>query len=318
MKKINTFFRKNKSIIFIFVVILSIIFFSFYQYFKDYYSYSKSYYEIKEKCYKKDIKGNKYCSFFSDESQLNNYIENNNPKEKFDKLDAITLTCEIVENNLFSILQLLSPMLIIIAIIGTVHAEFNSGMFKNYLMRMNYKQYLKKKIFQLMKIAFILPCSLIIIFVCSCLITKFNFNVDPTVKNIVVYDSWKYKNFIFYGFMICLLQYIMSIVYGCIGLFYSVKNKNPIITSIIAYITFIFEDLIIYIIIYSIIINKVFGLKELTEYFNITGYWFFNQPMNYAILILIAFLIFLCNFIFICYKLSNKEKVVIENEKQNA
>lgn len=137
MKKPYIFFRKNKTIIYIFLLILFIILYSYHQYFSDYYSYSNSYYEIKENCYN-DNTNNKKCSYFSNKEALNNYIKNNDPVEKFNKLDAITLTCEIIENNLYSILQLVSPILIIIAVIGTLHSEISSGMFKNYLTRMPY------------------------------------------------------------------------------------------------------------------------------------------------------------------------------------
>lgn len=316
MKKLYIFFRKNRVIFYIFLVILFIILYSYHQYFSDYYSYSDSYSEIKENCYNNT--NNKKCSYFSNKEELNNYIKNNNPVEKFNKLDTITLTCEIIENNLYSVLQLVSPILIIIAVIGTLHSETSSGMFKNYLTRMPYKNYLKKNIITVSKIATLIPISLILIFLISCFITKFNFTIDDSVKKIAVYNSWKYNNFILYGIIICFVQYIMSFVYGLIGLICSFKNKSSIISIILAYIIFLIEELLIYIVIYSIIINNILGIKGLTEYFNIAGFWFFNQKTNFILLIIISLVILFVNFIIIYIKLSNKEKVVIDNEKQNA
>ena len=231
-------------------------------------------------------------------------------------MDAITLTCEIVENELFSILQLLAPLLIIASVVGAVNGMFNTGMFKYYLTRVNYRTFLKTTFKNVFKIALIIPCSLIIIFIISCLITKFNFNVNESTKIMAVYSKYKYNNFLLYGIIICVLQYLMSIVYGMIALFSSTKNKNPVISVIVSYVIFLLEYLFVYIGVYAIILNKILGFKDLTDYFNITGYWFFDGNINYLLLILIASLIVVFNFIFIYYKLINKEKVVMEYEKQ--
>lgn len=309
--------KKNKYIIIICFFLLFIILFSFYQYFSDYYSYSSSYYEIKEKCLEQGKK-EKICSYFSDKIELKNYIQNNDPKARLKKLDAITLTCEIVEHNFFSILQLLSPFLICICVIGTMHSEINSGMFKNYLTRTKYKKYLKNKIITICKISLVIPLSMLIVFLISCIITKFNFTINDSVKKIAVYSSWKYNNFIMYGVIMLILQYIMSFTYGMIGLICAFKNKNSIISIILSYVFFIIEELIIYIILYSVIINGIFGIKGLTEYFNIAGYWFFNENINYVMLLLIAFSVMSMNYIHLYFQLHDKEKVVIENEKQNS
>ncbi len=318
MKKLRELFKYNKIVVVILVIIGFITCFSFFQYFNDYYSNSQFFENKKETCLIDKNKNDKFCSSFPNEKELKNYLEDNDPRNKFKKLDAITLTCEIVENGLFSVMQLLAPILIIIAVIGSIHKYFNSGMFKNYLTRMRYKDYLKVQFIKILKISFIIPVSLLFIFILSCLITKFNFKVDEKVKQIAVYSDWKYNNFILYGAIICLLQYIMSIMYGLLGLINCLKNKNSVIACVLSYIFFLIEYLFIYIVLYSIIVKKIFNINGLAEYFNISGYWFFNDKMNYGLLLLISFLIVLCNFIIIYKKIYNKEKVVMENEKQIA
>jgi len=316
MTNFKIYFKNNKVIFAVIFIIAFIIFYSFFKYFKDNYMYADSFYKLEEKCFSDEAKNYKFCSSFSSRKKMKKYFEFNNPKNKFARLDAITLTCEIVENELFSMLQLLSPLLIIISVGSIINNIFSSGMFKYYLTRMNYKFFLKRIFKKILKIAMIAPSSLILIFIISCFITKFNFNVDEVTKNIAVYSEYKYHNFALYGIVICILQYLMSIAHGTISLFCSIKNKNPIISMIVAYVTFILEYLFIYIVLYAIIINKIFGLKGYTDYFNITGYWFFNDNINYLLLILIASLFAGINFAYIYYKLLNKEKVVIEHEKQ--
>ena len=70
---------------------------------------------------------------------------------------------------------------------------------------------------------------------------KFNFNVSESTKIIAVYSKYKYNNFLLYGIVICVLQYLMSIFYGSIALFSSTKNKNPIISVIVSYVIFLLE-----------------------------------------------------------------------------
>lgn len=316
MAKLKIFLKTNKMIFFVSFVILFIISFSFVKYFKDNFQYADGFYKLEEKCFSKKAGNYKFCTQFSSEKEMKTFFKDNNPKIRFANLDAITLTCEIVENELFSILQLLAPLLIIISVVGAVNGIFNTGMFKYYLTRVNYRTFLKTTFKKVFKIALIIPCSLIIIFIISCLITKFNFNVSESTKIMAVYSKYKYNNFLLYGIVICVLQYLMSIVYGTIALFSSTKNKNPVISVIVSYVIFLLEYLFVYIGVYVIIINKILGFKDLTDYFNITGYWFFDENINYLLLILIASLIAVFNFIFIYYKLINKEKVVMEYEKQ--
>lgn len=310
-------FLKNNRIVFITIfIILFIICFSFFKYFRNNFMYATSFYELEDKCFGPNSKKVKFCSSFSNEKDMIEFFEFNNPKNKFARLDAITLTCEIVENELFSIIQLLAPLLIIVMVVGIINKLFNSGMFKNYLLRMNYNQFLKKIIKIIFKFSLVIPMSLVIVFLISYFITKFNFNISESIKSIAVYSKYKYDHFILYGIVICLLQYLMSATHGIISLYCSIKNKNPIIAVVVSYITFIIEYLFIYIVIYSIVLNKIFGLKGYTDYFNITGYWFFNNDISYPLLLLVASTITIANFLYITISLLNKEKVVIEYEKQ--
>ena len=160
--------------------------FSFFQYYNENFSYSKDYYIIKENCYEKKNINHEYCKKFlleKTDKYINEYIENVDPVKKYKKIDAITLTSEIVENTFFSTMQFLSPLLILIAFIGTIHSEFSSGMIKNYLMRIKYKNYIKKIGKLTIKVSLITPISLIIIFLLSMIFTKFNFKQYFSAKS---------------------------------------------------------------------------------------------------------------------------------------
>ena len=311
--------RQNKYIILVYIVMFILIGFSFFQYYQDNFSYAKDYYTIKEKCYNKKDVENALCKRFlleKTDKYINNYIKDNNPVEKYKKIDAITLTCEIVETTYFNLLQFFSPLLILIAFIGTIHSDFSSGIIKNYLLRMKYSDYLKKVGKVIIKISLITPITLLIIFIFSMIFTKFNFDISKVDTTISVYDSWKYNNFLFYGILICLIQFFVNILYCNIGLYCCQQNKNKLIAIIMGYIIFLLVDLFIYIVLYAYIINQMLGFKELTDYFNITGYWFFNSDTKIGFVVLISSLLAIISSVFIYHFYKNKEAIINASEIQ--
>ncbi len=312
--------KKNKYIILSFLIIMFVIGISFYQFYKENFSYAKDYYIIKQNCYEKENIQHEYCKMFSKKEYLESYIKNNNPKEKYKELDAITLTCTIVETTFFSILQFFSPLLIIIALIGTIQPDFSSGIVKNYLLRMDYKKYLIQVKKQIIKISLITPISLLVIFIASLFITKFNFNIPMTADfiNLSVYEPWKYSHFLLYGFGICVAQFFLNVLYCNIGLYCCRKNKNKLVSIIMSYIMFLVIDIFIYVVVYIFIINKILGFRNLTDFFNITGYWFFDNGSSFLYTILISFILQLLSSIFIHVYYKNKERVIISSESQNA
>ena len=80
-----------------------------------------------------------------------------------------------------------------------------------------------------------------------------------------------------------------------------------------SYIIFIVVDILVYVVIYSLIINKIFGIKEMGEFFLIHGYWFFNAENVVPLLVAlgVSVLLFAISFV-ILYKLyGSKEKVFL-------
>ena len=311
--------KQNKFIILVYIAMLLIIGYSFFNYYQENFGYAKDYYTIKENCYEKKNVNHKLCKMFmldKTDKYIKTYIENSNPKKKYEKIDAITLTCEIVENTSFSLLQFFSPLLILIAFVGTIHSDFSSGIIKSYLLRMKYSDYLKKVGKLILKISLITPISLIIIFIFSMLFTKFNFDISSVDKNLSVYEPWKYNNFIFYGIFICLIQFLLNILYCNIGLYCCKKNKNKLIAIIMSYIVFLLTDLFIYIVLYAYIINQMLGFKELTDFFNITGYWFFNIGSKCLFTIIISFILAFASSLYIYYCYKDKEGVINASEIQ--
>lgn len=310
--------KKNKLFILSLLIMVMIVGLSFKQFYDEHFSYIEGYNIIKENCYQKHDLDHEYCKRFKTDEQLEYYIKLLDPKDKYKSFDAITVTCTIVEFTVFQVLQYLSPLIIIIAVIGIVHSEFSTGMFKNYLLRMSYKDYLKKMYKKTIKAALIMPIGLILVFLTASVFTKFNYNVSPESMNWAGYEEWKYSNFFLYGCIILLIQFLISLLYVNIALFSCKKNQNKLVAIIMGYVLFIIVNLFIYAILYSVIINKIFHFRNLTDYFNIAGYWFFNSGPKFLYVIPIAFSLFVISTIILYYFYSKKEKVIQESERQVA
>ena len=231
-------------------------------------------------------------------------------------MDVITVSSEIVELTFFKNLQMFSPLIIMIAVIGTLQTEFISGNFKNYLLREDYKKYLR----QCYKIApmasLLMPIALISVFIFSCFLTNFNFDISNVDTNLAVYDEWKYNHFILYGISICIIQFLISLLYSHIAINCIYKSKNKIVSIVMSFLTFVLVYIFIYVVLYVFIINKFLGFNELTEYFNIIGYWFFDGTTNLLIVLLLAFAFQFISLIYIYFKYSDKERLVLSYEKQ--
>jgi hypothetical protein len=313
-------FKINKYLLLSFLIVLLIICISFYQYYKPKLKYVNEYNIIKENCYEKKNVNHEFCrlSYYQDEEYLKWYVENNNPQESLKELDIVTVTSEIVKHEAYSVMQFLSPLIIMIAVIGSIHTDFSTGMIKNYLTRESYNTYIKKKYLIILKSALIIPVSLVIIFIVSCFTTNFNTNVADSVKEIAVYSDFKYSYFCLYFIGICIIQFFMSILFANIGLFCCKKNKNKLVAMSLGYILFLIIDIVIYIVIYALILVKIFNLNIFWEYFNITGYWFADSGSSLLTFLIFAFVLQLISSICIYYFYKNKEGVVQASEKQIA
>lgn len=316
MKKI---LKKYKYFILSIALMLILILCSFFQYYKDTYGNVKYYYKFKKVCYEERNMDDPLCSpYKGHEEYIDFKVNNNSPQKKYKEQDAITITSTVVEITFFSYLQYISPLIIAIAVVGTIHSEYSSGMFQNYLLRMDYKKYLKEMYKISIKASLIMPISLIIIFLIATVVSGFNFNISDTITNLAVYDSAKYSNFILYGIMICLIQFLISLFYSNIATYCCKKNKNTLVAILMSYIMFIVSLLIVYLIVYAILINKILGFKGLTDYFVISGYWFFDFNIKCIIPVIVSLVLFFISYIVLWKSYKNKEVVICEYESQTA
>lgn len=308
--------KRYKYVFFTIFLFLIIIGKAYYQYYKDYFSYAPIYYEIKEKCGENGTDPNyEHCQYYPGDN-LERYLQESDPVKKYERLDAISLSMSIIQSPDFGVVQVLSPLFLAIAVIGTLHAEWKSGIFRQQLLQMDYKKYRRKMLLFPFKIAWIPPCTILLILFLSCMITKFNFQVDPSTLDMFFYDAWNYHHFPLYTMMICSLQYLISLFFSYLALYCVQKNKNLLVAIISGYLLCLFATLFVYLVVYVIFLNKILGWKDLTEYFTITGYWYFDSSIHYFLLFAIAIVLVLCSFGINYYFYQKKERIILNYERQ--
>lgn len=314
--------KRNKFFLLVFILLAILTCYSFYDVYKTYFPSKTWYNKVKLYCYDKKNPTHEYCQKFLTEESMRKYIETHNPDKDFEakkkEYDAITLTSTIIELTAFNLLQYLSPLIIAIAVIGSVHTEFSSGMFFNYLLEINYKNYLKKTYKIAIKGALIMPLTLIFVFLISYVLSGFNLDTSNVDRNLAVYSNFKYSHFFIYGSLIVLIQFFISLLYSNISLYCLKKSNNKLVAIIMSYIAFLLTHMFIYLIVYVVIINKILGFKELTDYFSITGFWFFDSKKDCLSALLVSFIIQLVSLVILYLSYKDKEKVILEYEKQTS
>ena len=305
---------KNKMVfIFSVIIVFSIVCMSFFEVVNDYIPNYIEYYKIEKKCPGEY----NFCKPFKTKDELLTYLKENNPKKKF---DAITLSVYVVETSeKFGLLVFLLPLIVIVNVVFKIHDEISSGYIKNKLNRMKYSDILKEYFSSALKSALLVPLIYTLIFLSSCVITGFNFNLTKDMQLSPGYENFKYNYFLLYSLILILIQYILFFGYAVIGIFMSFISKSKIVSIILGYVYFVILC-IAYLAFGAIVIKNVFGINygEI-NYFNLIGnYWFFNDLTNPVFSFIVVLSIVLLNCLIVMKLIGNKEKGIIQYEKHSS
>lgn len=305
MRNLEKFIRKYWiTIIAILVLILTLVS-GVIKYFDEYYNYSPKYYEDVEKC--KKTKDERLC-------KIVNSIET--PEEKLEKEETRNLYFNILYNELN--LTLIAPLVIIIIIIGLYHSEFSSGAIKNRLTREDMKSYRKRLQKGVLKTSLLFPLALLLLFLISGFITKFNFNLLDEIKMQAQYDAWNYNNFPLYLLIHSAILYVVGVLYGEIALLSLNKTKNKLLAIILSYLIFFVASIFLYVIIYALLVTNLLNINVSSNYFNLAGHWaLYSKYENYSITLLSMTLYTIISSIVVYLIYRKKEKVLVSNEKEN-
>ena len=212
-------------------------------------------------------------------------------------------------------LNFIAFLVVIIPSLYCVSNYLYNRVVTNCLTRQSYKSFIKDFIRKAYKYYFILP----IIIGLLILICLFYSEMDPSYSLSNNYSIWR-SNLIFkpvlFVFLYLINITIYSLSYINISLIVLRKQQNIIKAIILSVLVFVGIEVFLEIVVNGLIFGLVFK-SEVGNIFNIMNLLIFN--INYGVSKLLIFTIsfFLLTFILVLILYKNKEKLIIDCEKNN-
>lgn len=246
----------------------------------------------------------------------------------FKKYDAISVFFYIVAHSSLGILQIVSPIFVMICATYKIHKEFHTGFIKHKLLRMSYRKYITCQFVELMKSTWILPFSMLVLFVLCCVFTKnFDFsNAAPQILgyapdgNPIVMNNIAIINMEFYKYPIQLMityfltLFFHSIFYANISFIICRKNKIFLVSLLESFLVFVIIAIISELGL-QYISSFIFGIDFLVGIFNITGIWIYCDINNFLAILIYGFLLSLISFLVAKNSYKDKERLLRDCEK---
>lgn len=248
------------------------------------------------------------------ESDCQKIISNGSPVMP----DTFTVFFQLLINSNLSLIQLLAPIIVILLASYGFYHDYRTGFFKNKLLRMSYKDYIKYMFRITYRCIWILPCFIVLIFICSYIISG-HFDINLTLaywpENYIPVSVAIIKNF--HSFIIIFILNIIfnSLFYANLAIIPIKKSNNYIVSVIASYLLFIFCDIFLEVLIGILLLEKMFHISHASSLFSLFSCWVYDGIPNIPIFILYCFLLALISFLIAIYTYHNKEEVIIESEK---
>lgn len=211
-----------------------------------------------------------------------------------------------------------TPLLIIVITTYWFHQNLNSGNFKNQLMRMDYSTFLKKNYKRIIKIALILPCFLVFLYILAYSISS-GFVMDESLitgqNNVFSINIMFRHNIPLYLLFLLINIFLNSIFYSNLALFTARKFKNIIISIVSAYLLFLalsfLSEVVIARIIWELFHISMYNSLSMLNFYAYDGRYLVGM---WFMFLFALFLALSSSFINYCYY-KNKERVIIDSEK---
>lgn len=235
--------------------------------------------------------------------------------------DTFTVFFQLLINSDLSLIQLFAPMIVILLTGYSFSREYNTGFYKNKLLRMSYKNYLKQAIYSAYKCIWILPAFILILFICSFIISG-HFDIDLTISYWPEYyipiSISIVKNFFPFMSVFILNILFSSLFYANLSLISIKKSHNYIVSVIVSYLLFIFCDIVLEVLIGGLILEKYAHLSQAPNIFSLFSCWVYDgiyDTSSISLYTINCFLLAVVSLIVVAYIYRNKEEVIIESEK---
>ena len=232
--------------------------------------------------------------------------------------DTFTVFFQLLINSNLCNIQLVAPIFIILLACFNFSRDYDTGYFKNKLLRISYHNYIKKMILNSYKCVWIFPAMIFILFLESFIISR-HFDLNLTLsywsaENIPIsIDIIKNIGSFIIPFIINIV--LNSIFYANLSLIPIRKAKNYILNVIASYILFIFCDIIFEVLIGIIIFEKYLNISGASNLFSLFNYWVYVGNINVWIHTIYYSFLALMSYMIVRLIYRKKEGVIIDSEK---
>lgn len=298
--------KDNYLLIIVFTLLLIVLGANYFSYLKKVENWQDSDREIREEC----LQHQENNSYSSTEHQK--FCQELSTKT-FNKPDFFTIFTEVIVYN-FNKIGVIIPLLIMIPTIWYVTRYLRSKMVINELTRESYHKILKKLALYAYKSSLILPLIIVVGSILIILYTK-DFNFDYAILN----SSTGWSQDVMSRPILFLVLYILNVLFHCviyinIALIVIRKNHNFFIAAFLSFLTYIGIELFQEVFMENILLYIVFK-SNIGVVFNILNIFSFNDSYGLLIIIFSSFIMMLISFLIVCLAYKNKEKMVIDCER---
>lgn len=295
--------KNNWLLIVVFLLLFLIFLFNTYEYLNNAHMLEKSSLEVSEKCSKKNLTEDmiEYCK----------EVEKAPPY----KIDFYSMFYSTYSQG-YNFMIFIIFLLITISSIKVVCPFLKNNILKNALTRQSYRKVIMKLFAKAYKPALLLPILTIVAFI-ICFILTGNFDYNNAIQgNYVSWSASSIKSPFLFMIIYTVRIFIVSLIYINISLLVCKKNHNFAIATILSYLCFIaieiFLEVVCNMLIFTVILKSGFGVVlNILAIFSL----FDQYGLVYSILIPLVFFIITAIFVYFEYK--NKEKLMIECEKNS-
>jgi hypothetical protein len=213
----------------------------------------------------------------------------------FTKKDTYNVFIDLLRNSNLSILQLIFPIIVIIPAIWNLYNLLKSGIYKDIIIRSDYKKFIKKEMLKCYYPIFIIP--------------TFNFILGTSMN--FPFRYMHNPNLFLFVYIFNLL--LIAIFFINISLIFINKNKNFLLTVLFSFLTIISYQIISEVFV-GTLLAIIFDNVIFRNLFSIYNLWLYDGTSLIGVTVYVIILV-LVSSVFVYFSFKDKEKVVIDNEK---
>ena len=204
------------------------------------------------------------------------------------------------------------PIFIIIAVVSCIYNKIKTAYIRNTLTRMSYKNYISKIYLQSLKSLIILPFFIIVLFICSYILS--NGNLIIPMEETAIIEQQYLNNFFQFSLVFIINIFLINWFVVNIAYIATIKSNHAISAIIGAYIAF----WLIWIVLEAIIgfgIQSIFEIKNLTNSLSFANFWVYDHVISLPFMIGYAIILVVLTGIVAYGVGKNKERIVLSAEK---